>query len=117
MGKGTLRDSFGYALRGILAAVASGRNMKIHLLAAILAVITGWWLGINRLEWAMITIGIFMVLAAETLNTAIEKAVDLVTREYHPLAKQAKNLAAGAVLLTALSAVIIGLLIFGPYLW
>ena len=117
MGKGTLRDSFGYALRGILTAVASGRNMKIHLLAAILAVITGWWLGINRLEWAMITISIFMVLAAETLNTAIEKAVDLVTREYHPLAKQAKNLAAGAVLLTAISAVIIGLLIFGPYLW
>ncbi|HRW13263.1 MAG TPA: diacylglycerol kinase family protein [Syntrophomonas sp.] len=117
MGKGTLRDSFGYALRGILAAVASGRNMKIHLLATIMAVITGWLLGINRLEWAMITISIFMVLAAETLNTAIEKAVDLVTREYHPLAKQAKNLAAGAVLLTAISAVIIGLLIFGPYLW
>jgi len=91
--------------------------MKIHLLATIMAVITGWLLGINRLEWAMITISIFMVLAAETLNTAIEKAVDLVTREYHPLAKQAKNLAAGAVLLTAISAVIIGLLIFGPYLW
>lgn len=117
MGKGTLRDSFVYAIRGILVAITGGRNMKIHLLAAALAVIVGWFLGINRLEWAMITISIFLVLAAETLNTAVEKAVDLVTREYHPLAKQAKNLAAGAVLLTAVNAVIIGLLIFGPYLF
>ncbi len=117
MGKGTLRDSFVYAMRGIMVAIAGGRNMKIHLLAAILAVITAWFLGINRLEWAMITISIFMVLAAETLNTAVEKTVDLVTRDYHPLAKQAKNLAAGAVLLTAINAVIIGLLIFGPYLF
>ncbi|HNX92062.1 MAG TPA: diacylglycerol kinase family protein [Syntrophomonas sp.] len=117
MGKGTLRDSFTYAIRGILVAIASGRNMKIHIVAAIMAILTGWWLGINRLEWAIITISIFIVLAAETINTAIEKTVDLVTREYHPLAKQAKNLAAGAVLLAAVSAVIIGILIFGSYLF
>jgi len=117
MGKGTLRDSFAYAIRGILVAIASGRNMKIHIVAALMAVLTGWWLGINRWEWAIITISIFMVLAAETINTAVEKTVDLVTREYHPLAKQAKNLAAGAVLLAAVNAVIIGLLIFGPYLF
>ena len=100
-----------------MVAIASGRNMKIHIVAAIMAILTGWWLGINRLEWAIITISIFIVLAAETINTAIEKTVDLVTREYHPLAKQAKNLAAGAVLLAAVSAVIIGILIFGPYLF
>jgi diacylglycerol kinase len=117
MGKGTLRDSFTYAIRGVLGAVAGGRNMKIHIFAAIAAVLTGWWLGINRWEWAMITISIFFVLIAETANTAIEKTVDLVTREYHPLAKQAKNLAAGAVLLAAVNAVITGLLIFGPYLF
>lgn len=117
MGKGTLRDSFGYAIRGVLFAIISGRNMKIHLLAAILAIILGWWLGINRLEWAIITISIFMVLATETINTAVEKTVDLVTRDYHPLAKHAKNLAAGGVLLAAVNAVIIGILIFSPYLF
>jgi diacylglycerol kinase len=117
MGKGTLRDSFAYAIRGIMVAIAGGRNMKIHTVAALMAILTGCWLGINRLEWAIITISIFMVLAAETINTAIEKTVDLVTREYHPLAKQAKNMAAGAVLLVAVNAVIIGLLIFGPYLF
>ncbi|NLV22119.1 MAG: diacylglycerol kinase family protein [Syntrophomonadaceae bacterium] len=117
MGKGTLRASFAYAIRGIITAIVSGRNMKIHIFAALMAVMTGWWLGINCWEWAIITITIFLVLAAETVNTAIEKTVDLVTREYHPLAKQAKNLAAGAVLLAAINAVIIGLLIFGSYLF
>lgn len=117
MGKGTLRNSFSYAIEGILFAIASGRNMKIHLLAAILAIMVGWWLGINQLEWAIITISIFMVLAAETINTAVEKTVDLVTRDYQPLAKHAKNLAAGGVLLAAINAVIIGILIFTPYLF
>lgn len=115
MGKGALRESFAYAIRGIMTAIVSGRNMKIHIVAALLVVMTGWWLGINRLEWVVVTICIFLVLIAETFNTAIEKSVDLVTREYHPLAKHAKNLAAGAVLLAAINAVIIGLLIFAPY--
>ncbi|HWQ75514.1 MAG TPA: diacylglycerol kinase family protein [Syntrophomonas sp.] len=116
MGKGTMRDSFTFAIKGIITAIVSGRNMRIHLLAAVMAIAVGWWLGINRWEWAIICLTIFMVLAAETLNTAVEKTVDLVTRDYHPLAKQAKNLAAGAVLLAAINAVIVGLLIFGPYL-
>lgn len=117
MGKGTLRDSFAYAIQGITAAIINGRNMKIHIVAAFLVVMLGWWLGIKRWEWAIILICIFLVLIAETFNTAVEKNVDLVTKEYHPLAKQAKNLAAGAVLLAAINAVIIGLLIFGSYLF
>ncbi len=116
MGRRGLRDSFSYAIRGINYAVAAGRNMKIHLLAAVLAIWTGYWLGIDRLEWVIIIITIFMVLAAETMNTALEKTVDLVTQKYHPLAMHAKNTAAGAVLLTAINAVIVGILIFGPYL-
>lgn len=116
MGKKSLRHSFACAIAGIIHVVVTGRNMKIHLLAAILVIITGLWLGINRLEWAILTICIFMVLAAETFNTAIEKTVDLVTRDYHPLAKHAKNIAAGGVLLTAISSVIVGILILGHYL-
>jgi diacylglycerol kinase len=116
MGRRGLADSFSYAIKGINYAVVTGRNMKIHLLAALLAIGTSWGLGINRLEWAMIIICIFMVLAAETINSALEKTVDLITGNYHPLAKHAKNMAAGAVLLTAVNAVIVGVLIFGPYL-
>lgn len=116
MGRRGLKDSFSNAIMGVNYAVASGRNMKIHLLAAILAISTGLWLGINRFEWVMIVISIFMVLAAETMNSALEKTVDLVTSKYHPLAKQAKNMAAGAVLLTAINAVVVGILIFGHYL-
>jgi len=117
MGKRSLRNSFAYAITGIIYVVATGRNMKIHLLATMLVIITGLWLGLTRLEWAIITISIFMVLAAETINTAIEKTVDLVTRDYHPLAKHAKNIAAGGVLLTAINAVIVGVLILGHYLF
>ncbi len=117
MGKRSLRHSFAYAITGIIYVLATGRNMKIHLLASILVIITGLWLGLTRMEWAILTICIFMVLAAETINTAIEKTVDLVTRDYHPLAKHAKNIAAGGVLLTAINSVIVGILILGPYLF
>jgi len=116
MGRRGLGDSFYYAIRGINYAVATGRNMKIHVLATFLAIATGLILGISRLEWAIVVICIFMVLAAETVNSALEKTVDLVTENYHPLAKHAKNMAAGAVLLTAINAVVVGVLIFGHYL-
>lgn len=117
MGKRSLGSSFAYAIKGILYVVVTGRNMKIHLLAAVLVVLAGHWLGVSRLEWAILSFCIFAVLAAETFNTAVEKTVDLVTRDYHPLAKHAKNIAAGGVLLTAINAVIIALLVFGPYLF
>lgn len=117
MGKRSLGSSFAYAIKGIWYVVVTGRNMKIHLLAAVLVVLAGFWLEVTRLEWTMLLFCIFSVLAAETFNTAIEKTVDLVTRDYHPLAKHAKNIAAGGVLITAINAVIIGILIFGPYLF
>ncbi len=108
--------SFSCAIQGIVYSVASGRNMKIHLLAAITAISTAFVLGVNRMEWTLLMLTIFMVLSAETINTAIEKTVDLITEDSHPLAKLAKDLAAGGVLLTAINAVVIGILVFGPYL-
>jgi diacylglycerol kinase len=89
--------------------------MKIHGLAALTAVAAGMMMQVKPLEWAILSITIFMVLAAETTNTAIEKTVDLTTTEFHPLARQAKNLAAGAVLLTAVNSIIIAIIIFKPY--
>lgn len=111
-----LKESFVYALSGLKETVVKERNMKIHLLAAALAVLLGGSLKISRLEWGFIIITISMVLTAEMINTAIERAVDLATDSYHPLARAAKNVAAGAVFLSALMAVAIGFIVFGPYL-
>jgi len=111
-----LGNSFSCAIRGIVCSVSSGENMKIHLLAAGISMGLGLVLGISKLEWAILSITIFMVLAAETINTAIERTVDLVTMDYHPLAKLAKDLAAGGVLLTAINAVIVAIIIFGSNL-
>jgi len=111
-----LGESFYHAIAGVLYSFISQRNMKVHALAAIIVVISGLVCGLNRMEWGLVVVAIFMVLTAETMNTAIEKTVDLITDEFHPLAKKAKNLAAGATLLAAVGAVILGIIVFGPYL-
>ena len=116
MGKNTLSTSFGYAIDGVIYAFWRERNMKIHLLAAIAVVIAGIYLGINRLEWGLLSFTVALVIITEVINTAIEKTVDLVTDQYHPLAKLAKNMAAGAVLLSAINALIMAYIIFGTYL-
>jgi len=90
--------------------------MKIHLIAAAIAVGTGWILGLERVEWGLLFIAITLVLMAEVINTAIERTIDLIAPQYHPLAEKAKNMAAGAVLLSALAAVILGVIVFGPHL-
>lgn len=92
------------------------RNMKIHGLATIIALSLGLILRLSRWEWGLLLITIFLVLMAETINSAIEKTIDLYTESYHPLAKAAKDLAAGAVLLTAVMAVIMAFIIFVPHL-
>jgi diacylglycerol kinase len=111
-----LRLSFSYALQGILYSLVNGTNMKIHLLAAMVAIGMGFVVDLNRLAWGLLSLTIFMVLTAETINTAIESAIDLFSTELNPLAKIAKDLAAGAVLLTAVNAVVIAFILFGPYL-
>lgn len=116
MARHTLTESFYYAIVGLVSVLISERNMRIHFLAMIVVVIFSFLVSISPFEWALLIITIFMVLIAETINTAVEKTVDLVTDTYHPLAKKAKNIAAGAVLLSAVNAVIIALIILGPYL-
>lgn len=111
-----LTRSFAWAIAGIKYAFSTQKNMKIHGLAAALAVMVGVAVGLSHIEWAVISLTVFLVLVTETINTAIEKTVDLVTNDYHRLAELAKNLAAGAVLLTAINALIIAGLIFGHHL-
>ena len=90
--------------------------MKIHLVIAAMAVMLALFLRINRIEFIMVIISISMVLICEIINTAVERAVDTATLEYHPIAKIAKDVAAGAVLVAAINSVIIGLMVFGRYL-
>ena len=112
--KDPLHKSFGYAFEGIFTCIRNERNMKIHITVAALVVIAGWILGLSITEWC-ICFGLFgLVMALELVNTAVEAVVDLVTTERHPLAKTAKDTAAGAVLIAAIMAAIVGLLIFVP---
>lgn len=111
-----LRESFSCAFAGLICCLKTEKNMKIHVAATVLAVILAVLYRLSTMEWGLLVLTIFMVLVAETINTAIEKTVDLVTEDFHPLAGMAKNLAAGAVLLTAINAIIMAVIIFGPHI-
>jgi diacylglycerol kinase len=108
---------FHYAFSGLWYAIRTQRNMRVHLLIALLAIILGILLHISAVEFAMIFVAITGVFIAEMFNTVFELCVDLASPTYHPLAKIAKDVAAGAVLLSAMLAVVIGLFVFVPHLW
>ena len=107
-----LVDSFNYAINGVIHTVRTQRNMKIHLVAALGVLIACFCFDISKVEFLILAITITLVIAAEIINTAIEATIDLTTNYYHPLAKIAKNAAAGAVLITAINAVVVGYVIF-----
>ena len=116
MKKDPLYKSFGYAFQGIFNTIRTERNIKIHCAAAILVTIFGIWLQISKTEWMICFILFGLILALELVNTAVEATVDLFTEERKPLAKKAKDAAAGAVLVAAIFAAVIGILIFVPKL-
>ncbi|MDP4088355.1 MAG: diacylglycerol kinase [Bacillota bacterium] len=107
-----LVDSFNYAIEGIIYAVRTQRNMRIHMAAALIVLTACFFYDLSKTELLILAITITMVLAAELINTAVESAIDATTNYYHPLAKIAKNTAAGAVLVTAINAAIVGYIIF-----
>lgn len=110
------RESFGYACQGLSHCIRKERNFRIHLCMGGLAFLLGLLLGISRVELAILLLLIGLVLISEMVNTALENLVDLYTDEYHPLAKVVKDVAAGAVLLLCCVAVLVGVVIFTPYL-
>ena len=114
--KNPLGKSFGYAVEGIWTGIRKERNMRIHCLAVILVTAAGTFFGLSAAEWCICLLLFGMVISLELVNTAVEAVVDLVTEEKKPLAKIAKDTAAGAVLFTAVMAVIIGCIIFIPHL-
>jgi diacylglycerol kinase (ATP) len=109
--------AFGHAFHGWWHVLKTQQNAWIHSLAATIVFVLGLWLGLSARDWAVIVLTIAMVFTAEFINTAIEAVVDLASPVHHPLAKVGKDVGAGAVLISALAAVLIGLLILGPPLW
>lgn len=102
------------AIEGIIYAVKTQRHMRYHLFAALAALILGLVLNISRNEFILLCMAIVLVLATEMLNTAIETMVDMISEEYHPLARNAKDIAAGVVLIASIGALTLGYLILYP---
>lgn len=109
--------SFKHAFEGITTATKEEPNLKFHLILALIVIMAGFILDISRIEWIIVLIMIGLVLTLELTNTAIEAIVDSFTPDQHPGAKYAKDIAAGAVLVVSLTAAVVGLIIFLPYIF
>jgi diacylglycerol kinase len=108
--------SFVHAVDGLRFLIANEPNIRIHIGLAALTVVLGVWLRIEPDEWRWLILAMALVLAAEALNTATEQACNAISRSYNPAIKAAKDVAAGAVLITALAAALIGASVFGTHL-
>jgi diacylglycerol kinase len=109
--------SFGYAFQGLATLLRDQPNARLHLGATVLVIVAGAYFSLNRMEWALLALCIVAVIAAEALNSAVEYLCDLVSPEFHPLVKKAKDVAAAAVLLVALGAAVVGALVFWPHVF
>lgn len=108
--------SFKHAWDGIWYAVTTQPNFQVHLIAAFAVVFSAWHFQVTKTEWIMLLFAIALVLVAEMLNTAIESVTDILILEFNKHAKIAKDVAAGMVLLSVVLSVVVGLVIFLPYL-
>lgn len=113
-GLNRLVNSFKYALDGLKYAFKYEQNLIVHIVVTIAVIVFGFLFKISLIEWLILILIIGLVIATELINTSIEATIDLCTKEVNPLAKIAKDTAAGAVLVFAITAVIIGLIIFVP---
>jgi len=109
--------SFGYALKGVWGVFTSGPNFIIMLVATVVVVAAGFYFSITAMEWALVCFAITLVMVAEAFNTALEKLTDMVQPNQDPRAGTVKDLASGGVLLACIGAAVIGVLVFGKYLW
>lgn len=107
-------NSFGYAFKGIGHLLKTQTNARIHLIIALMVIILGSILPVNRMEWIMLVLVIGLVFGMELINTALEYFTDLISPSLHPTAGRIKDLAAGAVLVTAIAAAVTGCIIFIP---
>jgi diacylglycerol kinase (ATP) len=108
-------ESFTHAGRGIWIYFKATHNAWLHFVIFVAALVLGFYLSISRMEWMFLVLASGFVFVAEAFNSAIEVDIDLTSPEYHPYARDTKDIAAGAVLISAITAVAIGLFIFVPY--
>ncbi|NLM20531.1 MAG: diacylglycerol kinase family protein [Peptococcaceae bacterium] len=113
----TFMQSLKSACRGIVYTFKTEKHMRFHFFVALLVIIFGFILRITKMHWLFIIYAIGSVLVSELINTSLERAIDLAKPSVHPLAGIAKDIAAGAVLITAIQAVIIGIVVFSSYLF
>lgn len=113
-GKSNFIESVGHAMDGIEYTTSHERNFRVELMIAILVTIASYFFKVSLIEWAILILTIGVVLALELINTAIERTVDLVTKDYLELARIAKDVAAGAVLIMSILSIVIGMVIFLP---
>jgi diacylglycerol kinase len=110
-----LADSFKYAGQGLKATYIKERNFRVHCMAVVAVVVAGVIFGISFVEWAVVILTSGFVISAEMANTAIEKLVDMITKEYSEDAKLVKDISAGFVLVAAIAAAVVGIFIFAKY--
>ncbi len=109
--------AFGHAFRGWWYVIRTQRNAWIHALATTLVVLLAFWLRLPARDWAVLFVTIALVWTSEFINTALEAVVDLASPRHHPLARVGKDVGAAAVLIAALTSILVGVLILGPPLW
>ncbi|QAY66300.1 diacylglycerol kinase family protein [Paenibacillus protaetiae] len=109
--------SLGYACSGIQYALRTQRHMRIHTAAAVIVIFLGLIARLTVTRWAILLLTIGSVISAEMMNTAVEQVVNLASPSLHPLAKRAKDVAAGAVLIVSAAAVVIGVIVLLPPIW
>lgn len=109
--------SFGHAFSGVAIFFRETVHARIHAVAIVLVLVLGFFLQVSTSDWALLALATGLVLTAEALNSALEYVVDLVSPDFHPLAKKAKDVAAGAVLIAAIASVAIAALVFLPHLF
>lgn len=109
--------SFKYAFRGIRMMLVEEPNAWVHAAMTAAVAVAGFYFGLSMMEWCWIVLAIVSVWTAEALNTAFESLADVASPNFHPMVEKAKDVAAGAVLITSIGSVIIGLLVFGPHVF
>ncbi|EHQ91709.1 diacylglycerol kinase family protein [Desulfosporosinus youngiae] len=109
--------SLNQAWRGMLYTVKTQKHVQFHIVAGVSVLLFAWWSEVTRFEWLSLIFAIGSVISAEVMNSAVETVVDMVQPNFHPLAGMAKDIAAGAVLVAAIQAAVIGMIVFVPVLY
>ena len=107
---------FRYAIKGLISAIRSEANMRIHIIAAALVCVAGFYFQISPVEWIVLVLCIVLVISFELINTSIEELCNMVHPEHHPIIKKVKDIAAAAVLVAAVGSVVAAIIIFLPKL-